>query len=357
MSKIITSFKNGLLNKSSQYRYYKSEYMLLKENLSSAQKKIEYLETNIKNTEDKLRIFNEEKEKICTIPNFEGLKLSLKGKEGYLFLINDSNNEIKQHFDQSYINKFNPSLFIENLKIKQDYCKNNNINYYFFMVPDKSYVCKELLPFNIKLIKRNYDLIKNLIPDFTGKLDHSCYWKIDSHINFLGGKEFSYHLLNHIDKNFKKDDFNKLINEQIIMNYAICLDGDLISPDNWSYTDEEREKYTKYKDLYLNNKFLKDLKRSLPEKFKFNSDRETYYYLNENGFTDLKVLILRDSSTIYLDNVLSIYFKEIILYWDHWIMNKELIEWYKPDIILEIITERFLDNMESIMNRGNLKKN
>ena len=50
-------------------------------------------------------------EKFGTTPNFEHLKKSLKGDDGYLFLVNDSNNEIKQHYDQTYINKFNPLLF------------------------------------------------------------------------------------------------------------------------------------------------------------------------------------------------------------------------------------------------------
>ena len=104
--------------------------------------------------------------------------------------------------------------------------------------------------------------------------------------------------------------------------------------------------YFNEKTLHLRCENLKDLKDSLPEKFKSSSNRETSYYLNENAFTNLRVLILRDSSTIYLDNALSVYFKEMILYWDHWIFNKEIIDWYKPDIILEIRTERFLENME-----------
>ena len=61
----------------------------------------------------------------------------------------------------------------------------------------------------------------------------------------------------------------------------------------------------------------------------------------------LRVLILNDSSISFLKEVLSIYCKELLCYWDHWYFNKELIEWYKPDIILEIRTERFLEGMES----------
>ena len=300
----------------------------------------------LKVTEDNIKIIKEN-EKFRTVPDFKDLKLALKGKEGYLFLVNDSNNEIRQHFDQSYINNFNPSYFTEILKHKGEYCKNKNIEYFFFIMPDKSYICRNLLPFNIKLIKRNYDLIKHLVPDFSEKLDHTCYFNTDSHIHYLGGKEISYHILNYINNNFEREDFNKLIDEQILIE-SQEWPSDLVSPDNWSYSEEERVKYGNEETVTLFNKYREDLKDNLPEKFRFVGIRETEYYLNENAFVDLKALILRDSSTNLLKDVLSSYFKETLLYWDHWKFNKELIDWYKPDIILEIRTERFLEGMESI---------
>lgn len=297
--------------------------------------------------EDKIRI-QKEKEKFCTIPNFEDLKLTLKGKDGYLFLINDSNNEIRQHFDQSYINNFNPTFLLEKLKNKIDYCNEKNLKYFFFIVPDKSYVCRDYLPFDVKIIKRNYDLIKHMIPDFSENLDNTCYSNTDSHINFLGGKELSYYILNHIDNKFKREDFDKLIKEQMDFNLMKSpYYYDLTSPDNWSYSEVELDEYLNEKSMVLRNRFIKDMKESLPEEFKFFSERETNYYINKKGFTNLRILVLHDSSTNLLKEVLSIYCKELLCYWDHWYFTKELIEWYKPDIILEIRTERFLEGMES----------
>jgi len=95
------------------------------------------------------------------------------------------------------------------------------------------------------------------------------------------------------------------------------------------------------------NKYRRNLDKNLPEKYKLANKRETEYYENIQGLTNLKVLILRDSAYAFLKGPLSVYFKEILLYWDHWYFNKELIEWYKPDIILDIKTERFLENMEN----------
>jgi len=329
----INHSQQTLMKLKNQINQSQNATMKLKNQINQSQNATMKLKNQINQLEkEKLKLTEsihqiEERENLSTVPNFAGLKKSLKGKDGYLFLVNDNNYEIKQHYDQSYVNNFNSSLFIENLKYKEEYCKNNNIKYFFFMVPDKSYVCRDLLPFEIKIIKRNYDLIKHLVPDFSEKLDHKCYWKTDTHINFLGGKELSYYMLNYIDKNLKRSHYNKLINEQTIINDINFSGLDLTFADNWSYSDEEKMEYFNEKTLHLRCENLKDLKDSLPEKFKSSSNRETSYYLNENAFTNLRVLILGDSSTNLIINALSIYFKEMILYWDHWIFNKEIIEY------------------------------
>jgi len=287
-------------------------------------------------------------EKFGTTPNFNHLKKSLKGNDGYLFLVNDSNNEIRQHYDQTYINKFNSPLFKKIINSRKEYCGNNNIKYFFFVVPDKSYICQDFLPFEIIIAKRNYDLINDLIPDFSDKLDPNCYWKTDSHINYVGGKEITYKILKHIDNNFNKNDFEKLINDQMAVNITKLPTRDLLMPETWSYSDDEKIEYLNEKTLFFDFKNL--IKKSVPEEFKLK--RETEYHTNEKGLKDLKILILRDSSTTYIKNFLLLYCKELLCYWDYWGFNKELIEWYEPDIILEIRTERLLENMEDeIRNR------
>ncbi len=295
--------------------------------------------------QSKVKQLENEKNKLATVPNYRNIeKIALKGEGGYLFLVNDSNQEIRQHFDYSYNNNFDPYLFKKSLNSKKEFCKKNDIKYHFFIIPDKSVVCKEFLPFEIKLIKRNCDSIKSLVPDFIKKLDKSCYFNNNSHINYLGGKELAYCYLNYID-DLEKEKFDKTINEQISIKE--CLhNGDLTWPKNWSYSEEEKEIYLNEKVKTLKNKFLIDLGDNIPEKFKTVGIRKTEYYENPQGLSDMRVLMFRDSSLDFLKDVLSIYSKEVLLYWDHWFFNKELIEWYKPDIILEIRTERFLENMK-----------
>jgi hypothetical protein len=152
-------------------------------------------------------------------------------------------------------------------------------------------------------------------------------------------------------------DFDQLIDEQMDLfdEYTIQPACDLVS--HWSYSKEELEEYSNEKQIFYSNKYAKDMD-NLPEQFKFNSNRQTYYSPNEKSLTDQKILIFRDSSTEFLRNTMSMYPRELLCYWDHWCFNRALIEWYKPDIILEIRTERLLDNMENeIEKRKKLNDN
>jgi hypothetical protein len=343
------------IKKTGMYRALEIENKKLELQINTLQSNIEIFQEQIKKINDEQNRLIAERNKSLTVPDFHGYNRSYMGKNGYLFLINDSNSEIKQHFDQSYYNRFNRSLFIEKFNSKTEYCKNNNIKYNFFIVPDKSYVCIEYLPFDLKIIKRNYDLIKNYVPDFSEKLNPDHYWKTDTHINYIGGKELSYNILNNINNNFTREDFDILIKEQMNTTYDcnkpsyLC---DLISDHNWSYSQNERLKYEDEKTLFFTPKNITNLDEDVPEKF--NGKRRVIHRLNENSFTDLKFLIFRDSSTNYLTSFLQLYCREILCHWDYWSFNKELIEWYKPDIILEIRTERLLENMEKEINTGEL---
>jgi len=284
--------------------------------------------------------------KFVTMPSYADVeKLALKGNDGYLFLTNDSNNELRQHFDYSYSSKFNSKQFLETLSLKKEYCTSKGIKYFFFVIPDKSVVCKEFLPFEVKLVKRNCDLFQNVVPDFVRNLDKNCYFKNNSHINYLGGKELSYAYLNYVNPDFGREEFRELLDKQISIEESLH-NGDLTWPKNWSYPEEEKEIYLNEEVKTFKNTFLIDLRENIPEEFKAVGRRKTEHYTNPQGSTDLRVLIFRDSSLDFLKDVLSTYFSEMLLYWDHWFFNKNIIEWYKPDIILEIRTERFLENMK-----------
>ena len=54
--------------------------------------------------------------------------------------------------------------------------------------------------------------------DFSDELDSSCYWKTDTHINFIGGKEITFKILNYIDNHINKKDYEQIINDQMTVS-------------------------------------------------------------------------------------------------------------------------------------------
>ena len=68
-------------------------------------------------------------------------------------------------------------------------------------------------------------------------------------------------------------------------------------------------------------------------------------FKNENSYTNLKCLIFNDSVARFIQDYIALYFKETFFYWDHSTLDENMINWFKPDLIIEIRIERFLENL------------
>lgn len=287
----------------------------------------------------------------------QNLKSSLRGRKGYYFLINDTNFELMQHYDVNYDSNFDKTSFSKDLAFKREIFEKNNIDYYFFFVPDKSVVCKEYLPFKFNNVRRNIDGISD-IPDFTSKLIPIHYYKCDSHMNFDGGNIISYNIINYLDSSVDSVEWNNLIqnNGEFIED---APHDDLSWVSNWSYSEDERNNIDKSNvNIFKPNNII-DLENEIPENILFSLNRKSRLFLNENSKTNLRVLIFHDSSINMIFQYLSVYFREMFLFWDHGLMDKETINWYKPDIVLEVRIERFLEYLpvpDWVKNRDSFRE-
>ena len=114
---------------------------------------------------------------------------TLKGKNNWLFLINDSSKSLDKHMH----NKFIPSVEVIQKKAR-------NPKFFMIIFPNKEVICKEFLPDNIKINYRTHiDLYKNIFKerllDPTSILEPSDYYITDTHINCKGNlKIFNYFL-------------------------------------------------------------------------------------------------------------------------------------------------------------------
>lgn len=294
--------------------------------------------------------------KISEIDNLN-LNMTIKGKSDFLFLINDSNNEIRQHFDFSYRNKFDKIKFLENYHFKKELFNDNGIEYYFFDIPDKSVVCKDFLPFNIKTMKRNVDRVKEIV-DFKNLLNINHYYKFDSHLNFEGSNILSFSFLRYMDNKLRIGKWNNLLNENgVIFNKPVPID--LLSLRNWSYSEMGR-RILKNKVKNNFDSIIKPSKLSskeIPNQYRTYGNRDSVYFENPDSLSDKKALIFRDSSFDTLKWYFSFYFKEIFLCWDHGFINEDIIDYFEPDVIFEIRIERFIDNIPTpswVKNKRNI---
>ena len=88
---------------------------------------------------------------------FTNLKSSIKGLDNTFFLVNDNTNELLQHYDLEYESSLDLRQFKQSLESKRKYLAKKNIKFTQFIIPDKSVVLREYLPFETTDAKRNWD--------------------------------------------------------------------------------------------------------------------------------------------------------------------------------------------------------
>lgn len=273
------------------------------------------------------------------------LKHSLKGKNNTFFLVNDPTNELRQHYDKNYEKKLDPKVVIDSQLSKEKYLLEHKLNYGLFIIPDKSVVLEEKLPFTHNLPYRYTDELNGVAYDLKEVLDIEDYPKTDSHVSAISYlKIFSYILskFNPEDYYFYKDLLTSLLD-----TINVRLEGDLLSEKNWSYDFDEY--YEKYQFIDSKEFFLKpevtELSQEVPEEFREFSSIKSHYYKNEKSFTEKKAVVLYDSKINYLLPVLTSYYREVFFYYDYNYFNRHVIEWFNPDDVIELRIERFLESL------------
>lgn len=300
---------------------------------------------------------------------------TLFGNDSFLFL----SSEIHQHLFSPYPDPRNRLNLL--LQKKQDLktALEETLPYFFFSVPDKSVVCQRYLPDHLQSFlprfRRYVDTILvdggrlNLSPTFSCwdlrqlTIEECCedwYYRQDSHCNDRGGLAFAKAIL------------KRIYSEEVSLYSTICdqVDkgiqwrstsryGDLrhdINIGPWSdfkYSLVPTILAPEVVDVHeyssLVSPYLQEQNDQIPPQFAYCHKRQTRYIHNRLPiFADLsgvypKALFLCDSFTMdCMRHFLCFGFRESLFYWDHGKWNQSLMEWYRPNIIIEIRAERFL---------------
>ncbi len=278
---------------------------------------------------------------------FKEFKRSMIGKDDCIFLVNDASNEIRQHYDRNYTgNTFDGRLFKKMLLSKKSYLNKKNINYEFFVVPDKSIILRNLLPFDTPDPVRCVDEISDSITDFIDILDAEDYQYDDTHVSEKSAVKIVSYILNKLHPKITVDEYQNELNARLSIEEYESF-GDLLFPVNWQYGRDHpvfKKYYASVKQRYVPMDSTKLIEKELPPEFNKMGSRESIYYKNNNSISDKKAIILRDSTTDKMIHVFAAYYHEIIFYWDHYYFDSDLIEYFGPDDVIELRTERFIAN-------------
>ncbi len=277
----------------------------------------------------------------------EGLNKTLKGKNNTFFYINDSTNEIRQHYDLSYTPKFNLDKFIENYKSKESSLNELGLNIETFIIPDKSILLKDNLPFETQTPRRNIDQIKEYVHDLLDIMDDQDYIVNDIILKDSAVVKIVSYILSYLYPVKNMYQYSEEIMEKINMDFVFHK-GVLFSDSCWSYGKDD-ESYKKYESI-LTEKYdvnYIDNFSFIPKYYKIFNNNYSIHYKNEDSISDKKALILiKSASVLSLASIFSTYFTEVFFYNDFNYYNPYLVKWFKPDVILEIKDEKELETMD-----------
>lgn len=288
------------------------------------------------------------------------LDLALVGKDGWLFLCNDSNDAIGQYTGKVKLTHYTLDHYTKHYRNIQENYRNQEIHYMLTIVPGKESLYAEFLPESviniadvtvkeqfIKTISSQLDIaILDLMPVLqANKSRGQLYYKNDSHWNFLGAMIASKKIIDDLRDYFPEiPEFNEAFFTLIEANEGIC---DLNTKTRLDYIDGKYIENNKPYDISLascavglqyDGKSIEILEH--PYKT-LSKTRPTQLFKNEQIKNSPRAIIIRDSFADKMIPFLTEYFSECLFVWARYVDNS-IVESFKPDIIIEEVVDRFL---------------
>jgi hypothetical protein len=291
----------------------------------------------------------------------EVINKTLIGKNGYLFLNNDANQEIKIH---------NENLCVVDERNLDKYTSVMN-KFIMIVFPDKSFFCREHLPDGYNMIFRpGFEIYKrkfgdNIIDGTTllRGIDQ-VFYKTDTHLNLKGAYIVYVNFINKINKLFNMGVICKSANLYFKDVNSLCeLNnglGDLTwhqnlgdqiltnTNDTVVLSDDIKQIYTLYefaindplKLLLFQGSLIDDTNNNIGKKLDWIVISKYILYKKNDHLPKCKILIFYDS---FLLSTLSLYLELTSeVYMSKSIFNKSLVDYINPDYIFEFRVERFL---------------
>lgn len=285
---------------------------------------------------------------------------ALVGKEGWLFLYNDSNHSLDQ-----YIGRVKPSpkllaSYAETYRQRQACYRQRGIRYLVAVVPSKEHLYPEFLPDGfvqgagpsmaeqfIAAINPGLDLpvidLKQVLSanKWRGPLCH----KTDSHWNYLGAMVATQAVVDKIKEGFPAmPAFNEADFKLSAVRETLCdmtskprvdfVNGRYLPSTAAAHEDPPRQAYAVEHVKHaveLHDHAYQQVPGIRPTRL-FRNGRDAHLP---------RAIILRDSYAEWMIPFLVEYFSECLLVWSRK-LDEAVVDAFKPDVIVEQVVDRFL---------------
>lgn len=267
----------------------------------------------------------------------------VNGNDGWLFLGDSYSDVILESRGLLKFSKKQVNLIRKNILSATNYLKENDITYYVAIAPNKHTI------YGDKLFNTNYNgetkktQVHNALSNHNLKLidlgegfdevQEQLYFKTNTHWNDLGAYYGYKNLMKSIKREFgsiKSVSLNEVDKES-----RITWTEDLTKLLDIR-VKEIGEKYS------IKNPKSQKIKSLLTIPDNYKRKPETYERRYKSNSNDLKVLIFRDSFSSAMEKYLAESFGETVFIWSS-ILDKDLIQKEKPDIVIHQIIERNID--------------
>jgi len=274
------------------------------------------------------------------------------GDDSWLFLGNSFNKVIDKTIGLKKLSKNELQKISENIDSNWNALNRMGISYYIAVPPDKHSVYNDRLPYwcrtshpdNLfKSVQAYVDSALNFkiidLKEYINekKKDELLFFKTSSHWNQLGAFYAYQQLMKILHQDYPELKILELGNYSIDTMEVNKLDLSNILNLNI------KEETAILNPLFTETASL--IEEPVPDFIHFDHERKDAWIRYRNPMiNNLKVLIFRDSFTTAMLPYLKESFGESLFIWDIK-LSKKLIEQEKPDIIIQIIAERTIDQL------------
>lgn len=289
------------------------------------------------------------------------LDLALVGKNGWLFLCNDSNDAIGQYTGDIRFNHDQLDKYVNQYSTFQQLCNEKGIYYLLTIAPGKEYIYPEYLPDSVRALNDltiSDEFIENVTPVLNNKivnfkntllgskhLGPLCY-KSDSHWNYLGAKLAAEEIICSLRSQFpqlptfEEMGFKLILNEE---SFGDLSNKNRLDYSNGHYVDATCTNRDTTKQVCAIGVDYEKTAIELTEHSYVNlsKTRPTRLFKKSNHTNLPRAIILRDSYADWLLPFLSECFFESLFIWGRSV-PPSVIETFKPDLIIEEVVDRFL---------------